>query len=86
MESMSVRREQLAQLSRGGSARWAIAVPSASVIEGRAASLPCPQCGGENRIHDHVRPFPGLRRVDVTCRMCGAPRVLWFRIVEQEPN
>lgn len=78
-------RELLAQLTPGGSRSRPIEVSSASVIEPRAMALPCPHCGGEHRIHEHVR-IDGLRLVDVTCRRCSAPRALWFRIVSEEPN
>jgi hypothetical protein len=56
------------------------------VIEGRTGSLPCPQCGGQYRILDHRSAGPGVRCVDVTCRLCGVPRTLWFRITVDEPN
>lgn len=79
-------REQLAALSPGGSPRRAISVASAAVIEGRAATMACPQCGGLYRMHEHTRPVPGLRRVEVACRQCSTPRVLWFRIEDREPN
>jgi hypothetical protein len=79
-------REQLASLVRGGAPGCPIRVASASVIEARAAVLPCPQCGGEYRIHEHTRPVPELRRVDVACRQCSTPRTLWFSIVPFEPN
>lgn len=79
-------REQLAALRPGGSARWAIEVSSAAVIEPRAATLACPHCGGLYRIHEHTAPLPSVRRVDVACRQCSTPRALWFRIVVDEPN
>jgi len=79
-------RERLAALSPGGSPKRAIAVASASVIEVRAAALSCPHCHGQYRIHEHTRPVPGIRQVDVACRRCSTPRTLWFRIVEHEPN
>ena len=79
-------RERLFELSPGGSATRPIEVTSAAVIEVRVAALPCAQCGGEYRTRDHVSAGPGLRRVDVTCRQCSAPRSLWFRIVSDEPN
>lgn len=79
-------REKLFELSPGGSAARPLEVESAAVIEGRVESLPCAQCGGPYRLRDHVSVGPGLRRVDVTCRQCSAPRALWFRIVSNEPN
>jgi hypothetical protein len=79
-------QERLAALSPGGSPQRAIPVASAAVIEVRAAATPCPQCGGLYRLHEHTRPLPGIRRVDVACRQCSTPRTLWFRIVETEPS
>jgi hypothetical protein len=79
-------RERLATLSPGGSPARTIAVTSASVIEARAATLPCPHCGGFYRILEHTRPRPGLRKVDVQCRHCSRPRALWFRIAEPALN
>jgi len=79
-------REKLAALSPGGARERAIAVASAAVIEGRARSLACPQCGGPYRIRDHRSAGPGARCVDVICQQCGAPRTLWFRITVDQPN
>lgn len=83
---LELAREQLAALLPGGSQARTIDVTSAAVIEGRAATMACPQCGGLYRILEHTRPVPGVRRVDVACRHCSTPRALWFRIVLREPN
>jgi hypothetical protein len=77
-------RELLARLEPGGSPERPIEVTSAAVIEARAARLSCPHCRGSYRIHEHTRPRPGLRRVDVACRQCSTPRSLWFRLVAHE--
>jgi hypothetical protein len=79
-------KERLASLERGGSPDRPIRVASASVIEARTTSLPCPRCDGEYRVLEHTRPVPQLRRVDVACRHCSTPRTLWFTIVPYEPN
>ena len=79
-------RERLFELSTGGSKERPIEVESAAVIEIRVESLPCPQCEGQFRTREHVSAGSGLRRVDVTCRQCSAPRSLWFRLVSNEPN
>lgn len=86
LERRARDRERLASLTRGGSRERPIAVRSAAVIEPRVMSLACPQCRGEYRIHEHEMAAPGVRRVDVTCRQCSAPRSLWFRLVPHEPN
>jgi len=79
-------RELLAALQPGGSRDRPIVVRSAAVIEPRVRAMTCPQCGGEYRLHEHEMAAPGLRRVDVGCRQCSAPRSLWFRIVAHEAN
>lgn len=79
-------REKLAALVPGGSRERPIEVPSSAVIELRTLAMPCPQCEGQFRIREHEAPASGLRRVDVTCRQCSAPRSLWFRLVSDEPN
>ncbi len=80
-------KERLFELSVGGSQERPIEVPSTSVIELRVEDMmPCIQCTGQYRIRAHEAPASGVRRVDVTCRHCGAPRSLWFRIVSDEPN
>lgn len=79
-------REQLAALSPGGARERPIGVASAAVIEGRAGSMPCPQCEGRYRLREHRSAGSGVRCVDVTCRQCGVPRTLWFRIVVDDPN
>ena len=79
-------RELLAALVRGGSRQWPIVVRSAAVIEPKVQRMACPHCGGEYRLHEHEMAAPGLRRVDVGCRQCSAPRSIWFRLVPSEPN
>lgn len=79
--------ELYASLLPGGSRDRPIKVSSASVVEVRTAALTCPRCGiGTYRIAEHVAPAAGVRRVDVTCRYCGEPRSLWFRLVPPELN
>ncbi|HET9621889.1 MAG TPA: hypothetical protein VFP84_11010 [Kofleriaceae bacterium] len=79
-------REKLAALSAGGSAEHPIHVTSASVVEVRVSHLLCPQCEGEYRIKEHTSPASGIRKVDVTCVLCGTPRTLWFKIGSDEAN
>jgi hypothetical protein len=86
MTSLERDREWLARMSRGGSRDRPIELASAAVVEVRTNALACPHCGGSYRIHDHVAPGGALRRVDVTCRHCGWPRSLWFRLVSRDPS
>jgi hypothetical protein len=79
-------REKLAALSPGGAAERPIQVPSSAVIEIRIGAMPCPQCEGHYRILDHRSAGAGVRDVSVVCEQCHVGRVLWFKIVADEPN
>ena len=80
-------KEKLFLLEPGGSEQRPMEVTSTSVIEIRASAMPCVQCDApQYRIREHASIAAGLRRLDVICRNCGAPRSLWFRIVVDEPN
>jgi len=83
-ERVERERERLAKLLPGGTPERPVLVTSASVIEPHAtAAMACPQCGGTHRVDEHTRPIPSLRRLDVTCRQCGVPRALWYRIAPE---
>lgn len=75
-------RERLATLGLGGAPERPIDVPTSSVIEGRARSTPCAQCGGQLDLVDHASSSRGEPRRVVTlrCRTCHAPRTLFFRL------
>jgi hypothetical protein len=79
-------REHLAALLPGGSRERPMIVHYAAVIEPRVLNWTCPLCNGEYRIHEHERPSPGIRRVDVGCRQCSTTRSFWFRLVDLEAN
>ena len=79
-------KEKLSKLERGGSQEHPIEVGSSAVVEVRIHGMQCPQCEGDYQILDHRSAGQGIRPVDVKCRTCGAPRTLWFRIVEDQPN
>lgn len=80
-------KERLFLLEPGGSQERPLEVTSTAVIEVRVEAMPCVQCDApQYRIREHVSVAAGLRRLDVICRNCGAPRSLWFRIVVDEPN
>ena len=79
-------KEKLAKLERGGTPEHPSEVASSAVIEVRIHGMQCPQCAGRYQIIDHRSAGQGIRPVDVKCKICGAPRTLWFRIVSDEPN
>ncbi|HVU52044.1 MAG TPA: hypothetical protein VHL80_15205 [Polyangia bacterium] len=58
-----------------------VAAPGVAEIQARATS--CPQCGGELELRgDRADSTPRgvLRELSVVCRLCHAPRSLWFRV------
>lgn len=88
-EKLARDREKLARLEPGGSAERPIALESASQVEVHARSLPCPRCGGELRVDEHVARVVGdqrLRLVRTSCPMCGGRREVWFRLEPALPS
>jgi hypothetical protein len=84
-----VVREKLAATAPGGARDRPLVVVSASVIESMARSTPCVQCGGELSLQDHAAPADGQGRLRVCrmiCRLCHAPRELWFTVETPLPS
>jgi hypothetical protein len=79
-------REKLAALAPGATEARAIAIATPAVIESRVRSMRCPQCDGEYQPGETSAPSAGVRRVDVTCRLCHVKRALWFRLGGDAPN
>jgi hypothetical protein len=75
-----VERERLAAAAPGGARDRPIVVASVAVIESMARSTPCVQCGGELQLQDHAAPEGKLRVTRMVCRLCHAPREIWFSI------
>lgn len=73
-------REKLAALAPGGSEARALVIDTPAVIDSRVGSMRCPQCEGSYVIDEHAAPTAGLRRVDVTCRLCHVSRSIWFQL------
>jgi hypothetical protein len=76
-------REALARMLPGGTPTSPVEVASASVVEIRARETPCVQCGGTlTLVGDRAESTPRgvLRELDLACRVCHAPRRLWFRV------
>lgn len=80
LEAAESLEEERENARPGGSPATALPVASAAVIEAKVAALPCPRCGGSQRLLEHTRPRPGLREVAVVCRQCGAERSWWFAL------
>jgi hypothetical protein len=73
-------RDKLATAAPGGALAHPIVVTSAAVVEGRARSTPCPQCGGELDLRRHDAGPGDVRIVQLICRLCHTPRTIYFRI------
>ena len=72
-------------LEAGGNPARPIDVTSAAVVEARALTLACPRCEGRFRVLAHDAVTLGgvrLRKVQVRCTVCAAPREVWLRVHE----
>ncbi|MES1204573.1 MAG: hypothetical protein ABUS79_01425 [Pseudomonadota bacterium] len=81
--------ERLAARLPGGDPERPIEVASAAVIEVQARATPCAQCGGTlsvqgDRASSTARGV--LRQMDMVCRRCHTPRILWFRVTPALPS
>ena len=82
-------RERLARLSPGGEPTRPLDVPSASVIEPQARSMPCPKCLGSCTVVEHAaetREGTRLRIAHMICKGCSGRRAIYFRIVGEMYN
>lgn len=83
-------RERLFQLGPGGSPENPIVLGSASLVESRATSTPCPRCDEPGlRVEEHTAETVGgvrLRTVRVRCSRCGSERRLWFKLASLLAN
>ncbi|HOX42744.1 MAG TPA: hypothetical protein PK668_04050 [Myxococcota bacterium] len=80
------RREAEARAAPGGDPSRPLEVSSPAVVEPRAEGLPCPVCGGEVRVDEHLaRLVDGqrLRVARVSCRRCAHTREIFFRLTGQ---
>lgn len=81
--------ERLARQLPGATPEAPIDVDAPAVAEIRARATPCPQCGGELELRgERADPTPRgvLRELRLVCRLCHAPRTLWFRVSAPSPN
>ena len=82
-------RDHLARIEPGGSPSRPLELASASLVELRARSTPCPICDAEVRVVDHtaetVDKTP-LRLAHTLCPSCGHERILYFKLTSPLPN
>lgn len=80
-EPLARARQQLLELSPGGTRARPLDVASAAVIEPKAEGTLCPRCSDHFVVEGHEAPFgQGVREVKVHCRFCDERRSLWFRV------
>jgi hypothetical protein len=75
--------ERLALQLPGATPENAVEIASPAVAEIKARATPCPQCGGALEVRGEradSTPRGVLRELRVACRVCHAPRSLWFRV------
>jgi hypothetical protein len=81
--------ERLARQLPGATPESPIEIEAPAVAEIQARATPCPQCGGELELRgDRADSTPRgvLRELSLVCRLCHAPRHLWFRVLPRSPN
>ena len=88
-DRLKADRERLFTLEEGGNPERPFSALSAAVIESQALSVPCPLCGANHELVEHlahVRNGVRLRETKLRCRQCGSARSLWFKIVGPSLN
>jgi hypothetical protein len=88
-EKLARQREHVANLTEGGAPERPIEVASAAVVEAHGKGMPCLRCGAPCRVHEHTAATINERRLRIVrlqCPMCGATRVVYFRIVGDALN
>jgi hypothetical protein len=83
VDKLGGRMDRLARTSAGGSPERAIPVAVAGAVETRARAFRCHRCEGPLTLVSHDAEFllgRQLRRVDLSCDLCHAPRRLWFAL------
>jgi len=81
--------ERMAHALPGGSRATAIELPASGLVELAVRDARCPQCNGAldlrgDRAESTARGI--VREVDAICRLCHAPRRLWFRLAAKLAN
>lgn len=76
-------RERLFRLEPGGAPGSPLDLETPALVESRAVALPCPRCGGQHELLEHLAVVQGvarLREARVRCRGCATRRSIWFRL------
>jgi hypothetical protein len=81
--------ERLARQLPGATPESPLEIEAPGIAEIQARATPCPQCGGELELRgDRADSTPRgvLRELSLVCRLCHAPRHLWFRVRPASAN
>jgi hypothetical protein len=84
-EKLARQRASAFELGSGGAPQRAIPVLAASVVDAHARSLPCPRCGAEQQLEEHLARVigeVGLREARMVCKVCHGRISIWFRVGE----
>ena len=89
LQKLVDQRVKLFFMSDGGSQEHPVVVDSASLVELRAASIPCAKCLGSLRLQVHdavVLDGAILRAARMRCMQCATLWTIWFRIERRLAN
>ena len=81
--------ERLARRLPGSTPDAPIEIAASALAEIKARDTPCPQCGGELELRGDRADATArgvLRELRLICRLCHAPRKLWFRVTPSSAN
>lgn len=81
--------ERLVRQLPGSTPEAPIEIVASGLAEIQARATPCPQCGGELQIRGDRADSTArgvLRELRLICRLCHAPRTLWFRVSPSSAN
>lgn len=83
------RTERLAADLPGGSRDNPLEVATSSLVEVKARGTTCVHCNGELELRGDRATSTSrgvLREIALVCRLCHAPRTLWFRSAPPASN
>ena len=83
------QKQRLMTVLPGCAAEHPLEVSTAAVVEVQARPIACIHCNGELSLRgDRASSTPRgvLRELEMVCRLCHAPRHLWFRIAPRLPS
>ncbi len=83
------QKQRMLTVLPGGAAAHPLEVSTAAVVEVHARAIACIHCDGQLSLREDratSTPRGVLRELEMVCRLCHAPRHLWFRIAPSLPS